>query len=270
VRRRGGSASADALAPSTVSVPRVGRRSSLLDLGYRLTTRALDIAISLLVLTVLAPLLLLIAYLIKRDSPGPALFRQERRGLRPKGTAARNPEEERFGRPFTFYKFRTMFADARETFPDLYAYAHTDDELRSLPIKVLVSRKRHPREIAEHPELISGLIDDPRITSVGRWLRRTSLDELPNFISVLKGDMSIVGPRPDILENIRYYSPEHLRKLDVKPGITGFAQIMGRGALSFLETNEYDVAYVKTHSLRQYMTVLLRTVPVVLKRDGAF
>ena len=262
------SAGADAPpAPRSRSTPTGSR---VHELGYRLAIRSLDLTVSLLALTVFAPLMLVIAFLIKRDSPGPALFRQERRGMRPGTGSARNPDEERFGRPFTIYKFRTMFADARETFPDLYAYEHTADELRTLPIKVLVSRKRHPREIAARPELSSGLVDDPRVTSIGRWLRRTSLDELPNFLSVFKGDMSLVGPRPDIAENIRYYSPEHLRKLDVKPGITGLAQIRGRGTLSFLEINDYDVAYVQHRSLWLDLSILLRTIPVVLKRDGAF
>ena len=245
-------------------------RSPLHDLGYRFAIRSLDLTVSLLALTLSAPLMLVIAFLVKRDSPGPALFRQERRGKRPTNGCARDHDEEQFGRPFTLYKFRTMFADARETFPDLYAYEHTADELRTLPIKVLVSRKRHPREIAAHPELGSGLVDDPRVTPIGRWLRRTSLDELPNFISVFKGDMSLVGPRPDIAENIRYYSPEHLHKLDVKPGITGLAQIRGRGTLSFLEINDYDVAYVQRRSLWLDLSILLRTIPAVLKRDGAF
>jgi len=269
-------ASGDRRNPAGVDAPPAPRSrgspagSHMNDLGYRLAVRGLDLMVSVLALTLFAPLMLVIAFLIKRDSPGPALFRQERRGMRPRSGSVCNPDEERFGRPFTMYKFRTMFANARETFPDLYAYEHTSDELRTLPIKVLVSRKRHPREIAAHPELGSGLVDDPRVTSIGRWLRRTSLDELPNFISVLKGDMSLVGPRPDIAENVRYYSPEHLRKLDVKPGITGLAQIRGRGTLSFLEINDYDVAYVQSRSLWLDLSILLRTIPTVLKRDGAF
>jgi lipopolysaccharide/colanic/teichoic acid biosynthesis glycosyltransferase len=266
----GGPDTAGADLPPAAASRSARTRSPLHDLGYRLAIRSLDLTVSLLALTLFAPLMLVIAFLVKRDSPGPALFRQERRGKRPRNGSARDQDEEQFGRPFILYKFRTMFANARETFPDLYAYEHTADELRTLPIKVLVSRKRHPREIAAHPELSSGLVDDPRVTSIGRWLRRTSLDELPNFISVFKGDMSLVGPRPDIAENIRYYSPEHLHKLDVKPGITGLAQIRGRGTLSFLEINDYDVAYVQRRSLWLDLSILVRTIPAVLKRDGAF
>ncbi len=240
-------------------------------IAYRVCIRILDVVISALALVALSPLMALIAVLIRLDSPGPVLFRQVRRGLRcGRWGAAPDVEVERLGRPFTLYKFRTMFADARQTFPELYGYQHTEEELRTLPIKILVSRKRDPQDIVCHPELGSGLIDDPRITRVGRWLRRTSLDELPNFYNVFRGDMSLVGPRPDIAENIRYYSPDHLRKLDVKPGITGLAQIMGRGKLSFLEINDYDVEYVDHQSLWLDLKILLKTIPSVLRRDGAF
>jgi lipopolysaccharide/colanic/teichoic acid biosynthesis glycosyltransferase len=237
-------------------------------LGYRVCMRTLDIITSLLAVTLLAPLMLGIALLIRLDSPGPALFCHVRRGMRRQGLG-RDPEDSRLGTPFTLYKFRSMFVDARERFPELYGYHHTAEEMRTLPIKVLVSRKRDPKEIAEHPGLVTGLVDDPRITRVGRWLRRTSLDELPNFINVLKGDMALVGPRPDIVENIRYYSEDHLRKLDVKPGITGLAQIRGRGNLSFLEINDFDVEYVDHQSVWLDLSILLKTVPSVLKRDGA-
>jgi len=240
------------------------------DVAYRVATRVLDVTVSMVVLALLSPLMLAIAVLIKLDSPGPALFRQARRGKRPSPGSAHDPDEERLGRPFTLYKFRTMAADSRERFPDLYRYSHTEDELRTLPIKVLVSCKDGSANAATHPDFASGMVTDPRLTRVGRWLRRTSLDELPNFLSVLKGDMTLVGPRPDIVENIRYYSPEHLRKLDVKPGITGLAQVMGRGHLSFLETNDYDVRYVEDQSFLLDLKVLLRTIPIVMRRDGAY
>jgi len=239
------------------------------DLAYRVTIRTFDIVVSTTGLLLLAPLMLVIALLIRADSPGPVVFRQIRRGRRPRpgtGTA----EEQRLGRPFVLYKFRTMSADAREVYPELYRYEHTREEMQTLPIKVLVSRKMKPEEIDRNPEVISGLVNDPRVTRVGRWLRRTSLDELPNFLSVLRGSMALVGPRPDIAENIRHYSPEHLRKLDVKPGITGLAQIMGRGRLSFMEINDWDLEYVDRQSLRLDLEILLRTIPAVLKRDGAF
>jgi len=245
---------------------RAGSHMKLRDLGYRAAIRALDLTLSTIALILLAPLLLMLALLIKLDSPGPVLFRHVRMGKRRRGYEA----EDRYGRPFTLYKFRTMFADARERFPELYAYRHTEEELRTLPIKILVSQKCDPDQVANLPEAWTGLISDPRVTPIGRWLRRTSLDELPNFFNVLKGDMSLVGPRPDIEENIRYYSEAHLVKLDVKPGITGLAQIMGRGKLTFQQINDYDCEYVRTRSLWLDLKILAGTLPVLLNREGAF
>ena len=239
-------------------------------LAYRVTIRTFDIVVSTTGLLLLAPLMLVIALLIRADSPGPVVFRQIRRGRRPRPGTGGTAEEERLGHPFVLYKFRTMSADAREVYPELYRYEHTREEMQTLPIKVLVSRKMKPEEIDRNPEVTSGLVNDPRVTRIGRWLRRTSLDELPNFLSVLRGGMALVGPRPDIAENIRHYSPEHLRKLDVKPGITGLAQIMGRGRLSFMEINDWDVEYVDRQSVRLDLEILFRTIPAVLKRDGAF
>jgi lipopolysaccharide/colanic/teichoic acid biosynthesis glycosyltransferase len=129
-------------------------------------------------------------------------------------------------------------------------------ELQTLPIKALVGRKD-----------ASG---DPRVTRVGRFLRRTSLDELPNFVNVLKGDMHLVGPRPDIEENVRYYAPRHLRKLRVRPGVTGLAQVLGRGHLSFCRTNDLDVHYVEERSLGLDLRILVKTFRVSLKGEGAF
>jgi lipopolysaccharide/colanic/teichoic acid biosynthesis glycosyltransferase len=232
--------------------------------AYRFVARSLDVVVSTAALVVLTPVMLAIALLIRLDSPGPAVFRQVRQGRRRPGV-----EEERFGRPFTLYKFRSMFTDARECYPELYAYEHTDEELRTLPIKILVSRKCRPEDVSELADGGTGMIDDPRITRVGRFLRRTSLDELPNFLNVLRGDMSLVGPRPDIVENIRYYSEDALGKLDVRPGITGLAQIKGRGTLPFETINEFDLEYVRNRSLRLDLEILWKTIPVLLSREGA-
>jgi lipopolysaccharide/colanic/teichoic acid biosynthesis glycosyltransferase len=210
---------------------------------------------------------------VKLDSPGPALFRQVRTG-RNRRRAHQSVVEERrardlFGKPFTLYKFRTMYSDARERFPDLYRYRYSEIELRTIPIKVLVGSKRGAGG-AEDPGAISFQhYQDPRITRVGRWLRMTSLDELPNLLNVLKGDMHLVGPRPDIDSNIRYYHGDDLRILDVKPGVTGLAQIRGRGLLTFEQTNRYDLEYVRTRSLALDVRILLRTIPVLWKREGA-
>jgi lipopolysaccharide/colanic/teichoic acid biosynthesis glycosyltransferase len=239
--------------------------------------RVLDVVVSLGALVVLSPLMLVIAVLVKLSSPGPILFRQVRIGInrrhRNRGAGRRFRErrgQNQFGRPFVLYKFRSMYADARERFPELYAYEHSPEEMRTLPIKILVGRKCPPEALQERHQIVGQLLADPRVTPIGKWLRRTSFDELPNFINVLKGDMRLVGPRPDIAENIRYYSERHMRKLDVKPGITGLAQVSGRGALSFDQTNEYDVEYVRNRSVAFDLKILFRTLVVCLKRDGAF
>jgi lipopolysaccharide/colanic/teichoic acid biosynthesis glycosyltransferase len=157
-----------------------------------------------------------------------------------------------------------MYTDARERFPDLYKYDYSDEQLYTLPMKVLLGSE--PGSDGKG----NGLGSDPRLTPFGRWLRRTSLDELPNFINVIMGEMSLVGPRPDIEENVHNYKPQHMKKFDVKPGVTGLAQVMGRGTLSFHQTNEFDVEYVVNHSLLLDARILLKTIWVSVKGDGAY
>jgi lipopolysaccharide/colanic/teichoic acid biosynthesis glycosyltransferase len=244
---------------------------------YDAVIRLLDILVSLAVLIVASPLMLVIAILVKRSSPGPILFRQERIGRNRRSSratgrvgAAERRREDRFGEPFVLYKFRSMYSDSRERFPELYAYDHSPEEMRTLPIKILVGRKCAPKELVNPDKLNGHLLGDPRITPLGVWLRRTSFDEFPNFFNVLKGDMHLVGPRPDIAENIRYYSDRHMCKLDVKPGITDLAQVSARRKLSVDETNEYDVRYLESRSILFDLKILFRTLLVCLKRDGAF
>jgi len=262
------------------------------DAWQHLTTRLCDIVISSVALLAFAPLMLIIACAIKLDSPGPVLFRHRRVGVdrrfRREGhwpRSERNSKsaiivaesshggdrraEDGYGKPIYLYKFRTMYADSRERFPDLYRYVYEEGELDSVPIKVLVGHRRVADdgkrfEHAQNPG------NDPRVTRVGRWLRRTSLDELPNFLTVLRGDMSVVGPRPDIMENVRWYHPRHRLKLRVKPGVTGLAQVSGRGNLSFHDTNELDVEYVRNRSVVGDIRIILKTIWVTLTRDGAF
>jgi len=197
--------------------------------------RCFEATFAFLVLFFTLPLQLFIALLIKIDSPGSALFMQYRLS---KDT-----------RPFKFVKFRTMYVDARERFPDLYAYNYNAQEIECLCFKVQ---------------------NDPRVTRFGRWLRKTSLDELPNFWNVLTGDMALVGPRPEIPEMLPYYRGDDLLKFAVRPGVTGFAQTDGRGHLSFRETVRMDVAYVKARSLSTDIRVMIRTAKMVLTRRGAF
>lgn len=217
--------------------------------------RSLDIVVSLLALIGTLPIMLLIAAIIRLDSPGPALFRQTRmtrdRRNNTLAYAIEGPDRRRVvyaGRPFTFLKFRTMYVDARERFPELYAYQYSDEEIKTIKFKVS---------------------DDPRVTRVGRWLRKSSLDELPNFWNVLTGDMTLCGPRPEIPEMSPYYSQEQLRKFQVTAGLTGPAQVGGRGELTFQETADIDAEYVKARTLRGDLKILWQTVVAVIKRRGA-
>ncbi len=234
--------------------------------------RLIDIAATAPAIVLLSPVLLFLSILVRLDSPGPILFQQKRIGRDRRDRArGRSPErrgEDLFGKPFSLIKFRTMYADSRERFPELYRYTYSQEELRTIPIKVLVGNKDDPsakRNRANARELLV----DPRVTRMGRFLRSTSLDELPNLWNVLKGEMHLVGPRPDIADNIRYYTQEELEILRVKPGVTGLAQIMGRGRLTFRETNSYDLEYVRNRSLTLDLKILLKTIPALLKRDGA-
>jgi len=197
--------------------------------------RTVEITVAVTALALTWPIMLVVAWIVKRDSPGPALFGQRRVG--------------RDRREFTFYKFRTLYTDARTRFPELYAYKYTPEQVRTLKFK---------REA------------DPRITSAGRWLRKSTLDELPNFWNLLKGDIALVGPRPEIPEMLPHYTPRQLAKFSVKPGITGYSQTHGRGNLSFQDTIAYDLEYVQRRSLRMDIWLIFRTIRMLSKLDGAF
>jgi lipopolysaccharide/colanic/teichoic acid biosynthesis glycosyltransferase len=196
--------------------------------------RGIDVGVAVIVLIVTLPLIALIWLLIRWDSPGPAIFRQTRIG-----------EHER---PFRFYKFRTMWVDARERFPALYAYRYTDEQINILRFQV--------------PH-------DPRLTRVGRWLRTTSLDELPNLLNVLRGEMTLVGPRPQIPEMVPYYPVEYRLRFAGKPGLVGLAQVSGRGNLTFKQTMQADLETVRRGSFLFDMLILLRMVKCVALRVGA-
>lgn len=197
--------------------------------------RFLEICAAAILLVLTLPVMLAVALIVKLDSPGPAVFRQIRVG--------------RNGRLFRFAKFRTLYVDARQRWPDLYAYNYTADEVAALHFK---------------------LKNDPRVTRAGRWLRKSTLDELPNLWNVLVGDVALVGPRPEIPEMLPYYDEEGLAKFSVRPGITGLAQVRGRGELSFLDTVAYDLEYVQTRSMRLDAEVLIRTFFCTILRKGAF
>ncbi|WP_294084413.1 undecaprenyl-phosphate glucose phosphotransferase [Sphaerobacter sp.] len=194
--------------------------------------RAMDVVIATTVLTLAAPLMLLIAIAIKLDSPGPILFGQERVGKN--------------GRRFTLYKFRSMCKDAEEKKKELLAAASPKDGL------------------------LFKLKDDPRVTRVGRILRRTSLDELPQFFNVLIGEMSVVGPRPQVPSEVAAYEDWHYQRLMVTPGLTGLWQVNGRSNLTFDEMVKLDLYYAEHWSPWLDIKLILRTIPAVLLGRGAY
>ena len=252
--------SAHAVEPRFVALPSDDALS-------RTVRRLTDIVIAIAILIFAAPLLAVVGILIRLDSPGPAIFRQERVGInrrRARDPNYRGPERRvkpGYGRPFRLWKFRSMFVDARERFPESYVYNHTREALHTLPMKALVGPRSMVRAHAlpgADREVVYA--PDPRVTRLGHWVRKTSIDELLNFWNVLKGEMTIVGPRPEIEPNCHHYEPRHLRKFDVKPGVTGLPQIRGRGALTFMQTQELDLEYVENRSLAYDWGIILKTL----------
>ena len=213
-------------------MPLIGLKEPAITGWNYLVKRGLDVTISLLVLGMAALPMAVFALMIRRDSPGPIIFRQQRIG--------------RNGAPFTITKFRCMVADAEEQRKALMAAAVDAD-----------------------PRLFK-MADDPRLTNTGRWLRRWSLDELPQFYQVLRGEMSIVGPRPQLHEEVEQYDEWHRQRLLVTPGLTGLWQINGRSDLSFDEMVRLDLYYAEHWSLWLDIKVMLRTIPAVLAGRGAY
>jgi exopolysaccharide biosynthesis polyprenyl glycosylphosphotransferase len=195
-----------------------------------LVKRVTDIVGSAIALVVLSPVCALATVLVKTTSRGPILFSQERVGLN--------------GRTFRLYKFRSMYRDAE-------------------------SRRESLSSLNEMSGPVFKIKADPRITPVGKWMRRFSIDELPQFWNVLAGDMSLVGPRPPIPAEVKKYERWQRRRLSMKPGITCLWQVSGRNAIDFDDWMRLDLAYIDTWSLRLDVQILLRTVPVVLTAKGA-
>jgi exopolysaccharide biosynthesis polyprenyl glycosylphosphotransferase len=199
--------------------------------GADLIKRGFDIVASALFLIVFSPLFALLALLVKLEDGGPIIFTQTRVG--------------RFGREFKMYKFRSMCPDAEARLQALLQHNH-------------------------HAEGVTFKIkDDPRLTRVGKWLRKFSFDELPQLFNVLKGDMSLVGPRPPLPREVELYSLADRRRLAVKPGITCFWQISGRSEIDFSGQVKLDVRYIETQSFWLDVRILVRTVPAVLSSKGA-
>ncbi len=200
--------------------------------GWRLwLKRAFDVVFSAIALALLAPLFLVVAVAIKLDDGGPVLFRQTRIG--------------RYGKTFTIHKFRTMCVDAESKINELI-------------------------EAQGGTALLFKLEDDPRITRVGKFLRKYSIDELPQFWTALRGGMSVVGPRPQVAREVAEYTDVHHRRLLIKPGITGLWQVNGRSELSMEESIRLDLRYVENWSLIGDVVIILKTVGVVVRPDGAY
>ena len=207
----------------------------------RFFKRCIDFAGATLAIVLLSPLMLPTALAIRRTSPGPIIYKQVRLG--------------RGGKPFVFYKFRSMYADS-------------DDRIHREYVTSII--KKDEQTPGEGPKAWSKLEHDPRITPVGRFIRKTSIDELPQLFNVLQGHMSLVGPRPPLPYEAAEYESWHLRRIfEVKPGITGLWQVAGRGATTFDNMVRLDIQYIKSWSLGSDIKILLKTVVVVLRRNGA-
>jgi lipopolysaccharide/colanic/teichoic acid biosynthesis glycosyltransferase len=208
-----------------------GERRPALTAWQRVFKRSMDIVGALFSLLVAALPMALIALAVRLDSPGPVIFTQTRVG--------------QAGRPFRLFKFRTMVQEAEALLPQLV-------NLDALPQPAFK------------------LPDDPRVTRVGRFLRRYSLDELPQLVNVLAGAMSLVGPRPEEVAVVARYSDDQRRRLAVKPGLTGPMQVNGRGDLPFEQRLALELDYIEHYSLRRDLAILLRTLPAVLRGEGAY
>lgn len=220
-----------AVKDETTSPPRV---------GVLVAYRTVDLLVSLFSLLMLAPLLALICLLIRFDSEGPAIFCQRRLG--------------RDRVPFTVHKFRTMRLACDEAVHREYVRQLIDGEEQT-------HSDRDGRDLYK-------LAADDRVTAVGRFLRRTSLDELPQLFDVLRGTMSLVGPRPVIPYEADLYPPEYGRRFDVKPGMTGLWQVNGRNERTYREMVELDIVWAERHSLRMYLSILAKTPWVLVTRRG--
>ena len=212
-------------------IPMIGiREAGISGLG-RVVKRGIDVTIAIVGLVLTAPLMGLLALVIKMESPGPILFAQERVGKN--------------GRLFTLYKFRSMVADAED-------------------------KKEILRPLNEADGPLFKIKNDPRTTRLGRWMRRFSIDELPQLYNVLTGDMSLVGPRPPLPAEVEQYLEWQKRRLEVAPGLTGLSQVSGRSELTFDETALLDIYYIENWSPALDTKIMLQTIPRVLFGSGAY
>jgi lipopolysaccharide/colanic/teichoic acid biosynthesis glycosyltransferase len=203
----------------------------ILSYAHQKAKRVFNLLLALSGLPFVFPLMLFTAIAIKLESPGPVIFKQERVG--------------KWGRRFTCYKFRSMYIDAE-------------------------ARKAELADLNEADEVVFKIKNDPRVTRVGRIIRKLSIDELPQIFNVIKGDMNAVGPRPPVPYEVAHYEYDTFLRLDAIPGITGLQQVSGRSDLSFKRWVELDIEYVRDQSLRGDIEIILKTVPAVLSTKGAY
>ena len=208
--------------------------------------RIIDVVFALIAIVVLSPVMLALAIAIAIDSPGPVIFRQSRLGKN--------------GAPFTFYKFRSMVVNGNDGIHREFVTSLIRGDLEDV---------RKQNDAGSDASPMFKLKADPRITSIGRFMRQTSLDELPQLFNVLKGNMSLVGPRPPLPYEAENYQSWHLRRvLEIKPGITGLWQVEGRSRVTFDEMVRMDLRYIRNWSLLLDFKILAKTILVVLRREG--
>jgi len=213
---------------------------------YLFAKRALDVVLSLVFLVLLSPVMLLVMLAIALDSRGPVIFRQER-VLGDQSLGDDHPE----ARTFSFFKFRSMYCDADESLHRRYMESLINGDTECSGSKKMYKLDR-----------------DPRITRVGRILRKTSLDELPQLVNILRGEMSFVGPRPAIPYEVCQYKPWYAYRLTVTQGLTGLWQVKGRNELSFEDMMRLDIEYARKRSLWLDCKILVATIPAVLSARG--
>lgn len=231
LQQEGGTPSALSQSRVAIEIPAIDHEALPETVAYRISRRLFDLVFGSLILLLVAPVVPLLVVMIRLDSHGPVLYRQARVG--------------QGGKRFTFYKFRSM-------------YTGSDRKLEELAT------------LNEQTGPIFKMRDDPRVTPVGRFLRRSSLDEIPQILNVLRGDMSIVGPRPALPSEVAKYEPWQRRRLDARPGLTCLWQISGRSHIGFDEWMRLDLEYLRTRSLWTDIVILMKTIPAVMARRGAY